>query len=99
MVGVRLIFPAQLIRMSTLPKLLEHRGQQRFKRRAITNVGDQAQGLAAAGFDVVGGLVDFLLAARGGDDVGAGIGEPKTDGAANAGGASGDDRGFAFKAE
>ena len=98
-VGVRLMMPAQLTRMSTLPKAVEGCGKQRFERGAVADVRGQAQGLAAAGFDFGGGFVHLLLAARGGDHVGAGFGEAEAEGAADPGGASGNDRNFAFKAE
>ena len=78
---------------------LKDRCQECFKGLAIADVGDKTEGLAAARFDGIGCLVHFLLAARCGDDVCAGVGKPKTEGAANAGCAPGNHRGFAFKAE
>ena len=58
----------------------------------------QPQCLPSARFDLGGGFVDLLLAARRGDDIGPGIGEAKAQGAPDSRGPSSYNRDLAFKA-
>jgi hypothetical protein len=55
--------------------------------------------LASARFDLIGGFVDLLPTAGRGDDIDASLGEAETQGVSNAGGTSGHNCSFAFKAQ
>ena len=62
-VGVRLVLPAQLTRMSTLPNVAQRRVAQRLQRRAVGDVRRHAQRPPPGGLDRVSGRVDLGRAA------------------------------------
>ena len=74
-------------------------GEELIERGAVADVRCDAECLAAEGFDCGGGFIYLLLAACGGDDIGAGFREADAQGAADARGATGDDCNFSFKTE
>jgi hypothetical protein len=53
--------------------------------------------LTAKGLDFSGGFVHLILVAGRGDNIGASIGQAKTEGVSDAGGPANDNRDFSFK--
>ena len=92
--------PAAQTTMSTWPNACEARVAQRAAATAsVADVGRMPQRPAPARFNRRRHLVHGVGAAAGGDDVGAGVGEPERERAADAGGAADDDRGAAGEIE
>ena len=85
--------------MSTLPNCSSVAASKLFERSAIADIRGHAQRLASARFDFRGGFVHLLLAAAGGDHIGAGLGEAETHGATDSRCTAGYNCDFAFEAE
>ena len=98
-VGARLVMPAQLIRMSTLPNWFRTSSQQSFERSSIVHVRGAAQCFTAFGFDFSGRLVHLFRPSRRGDHIRAGVRQPQRKSMANAGGAADNHGGFPCKSK
>ncbi len=91
--------PAPLTRMSSPPSASVVRVDEHVGRLARADVHRDRRRAAAAAPDCFGGAFQFVGAARGERDVGAGLGERQRDTQAQAAAAAGDERDAPIEAE